>query len=200
MPAMRIAMKKGNQVKVAKNEEALAHLEREGFVPMEEQPPQPEDFAPVIMERPGTVMKRVPAKDVEMFLEQGYSIVGGSVQDSADRHFAKKMAKMEKRDQDRRKAVRPERDRVKPKTLEKKKGKGRNKDKAPDPNVVMADLLGPLPERDDATKAIVLLLKNGYDPGRFRQVLTNWNVKNVTEVPGNDRAELLLDLQNKAAG
>ena len=199
MPAMRIAMKKGNQVKVARNEEALAHLEREGFVPTETQPPQPEDFAPVIMERPGTVLKRVPAKDVELFLEQGYSLVGGSVQDDADKHFAKHMAKQEKRDQDRRKAVRPERDRVKPK-LEKKKGKAKGKAKEPDANVVMAELLGPLPERDDATKAIVLLLKNGYNHDTFRSVLTTWNVKNVTEVAQADRAELLLDLQNKAAG
>lgn len=208
MTAIRIGVKKGNQVKIARTQDALDHLLDLGFevLPEEDQPTQPADDRPVVMQK-GARIKRTTAGDVDRWLDLGYKPVGGKAQEEADAKFEARLAKLDKAHKEKKgkakkkpKALKkktgpaPKAKKGKPKTEPKAKAK---KEREPDPNLVMAELLGELPERDDATKAIVKLLKDGYPTDTFRTVLTEWDVDNLTAVKEADRAEFLLDLQNK---
>lgn len=215
MTAIRIGVKKGNQVKIARSQEALDHFVDLGFevLPDGDQPTQPADYRPVVMQK-GKRIKRTTAGDVERWLDLGYKPVGGKAQDEADAKFEKHLAKLDKAHKEKQgkakqkpKALKKKTAKAKSKTGPTSKGKAKaktepkakaKKEKAPDPNVVLADLLGELPERDDATKAIVNLLRTGYPVDLFKSILVEWDVDNLTAVKEADRAEFLLEMQNKS--
>ncbi len=198
MDVMRVVMVKGAQWKTARNPQALAHLEGLGFVPAKIQPPQPLDNSPVMVRKgPNGRIRKVKRRTLQHWMDLGYHCEDGAHQEAAEAAHAKAMAKQATAEAHRRKGEVPKT--TKPQTLPKAKGKGKKKKRQGDTrNLVMAELLGEVPERDAGTKAIIKLLQSGYDVTVFRQVLTDWNVTTVTEVPEADRAELLLDLQNRA--